>query len=227
MEELRRVSASDLVVKGIRSKIQRGELKIGDCLPPEFELAKELGVGRSSLREGIKILTAYGVVESHQGEGTFITDRVAENFFDFMGFFPSKENYAALLELRRILEVGNLLAVYDKIQPKTMEELERYVRVFKEKHKSIAEYVEADYGFHCVLLSISHNPMIDQINKMISNMRRELLFSLFTEEQVIQEAYEEHSKILEGIRAKDSQMCMSAMYQHIASTEREIKEMIH
>lgn len=93
MNETGRVSASDLVVNNIRSKIQRGELKVGDRLPVEADLARELNVGRSSLREGIKILTAYGVVESRQGEGTFITDNVASNFFEFIGLFPQQGEY--------------------------------------------------------------------------------------------------------------------------------------
>lgn len=134
MNETGRVSASDLVVNNIRSKIQRGELKVGDRLPVEADLARELNVGRSSLREGIKILTAYGVVESRQGEGTFITDNVASNFFEFMGFFPSKENTEYLIELRRVIEVGNIAAIYDRVTPQQYERLEKMVDVFDEEH---------------------------------------------------------------------------------------------
>ena len=89
MNETGRVSASDLVVNNIRSKIQRGELKVGDRLPVEADLARELNVGRSSLREGIKILTAYGVVESRQGEGTFITMWQAI-FLSLWAFSPAR-----------------------------------------------------------------------------------------------------------------------------------------
>ena len=134
MNETGRVSASDLVVNNIRNKIQRGELKVGDRLPVEADLAKELNVGRSSLREGIKILTAYGVVESRQGEGTFITDNVARNFFEFMGFFPSKENSEYLIELRRVIEVGNIAAIYDRVTPEQYNEIEQLVDVFEEEH---------------------------------------------------------------------------------------------
>lgn len=126
MNETGRVSASDLVVNNIRSKIQRGELKVGDRLPVEADLARELNVGRSSLREGIKILTTYGVVESRQGEGTFITDNVARNFFEYMGFFPSKENSEYLVELRRVIEVGNIAAIYDRVTPQQYDQLENW-----------------------------------------------------------------------------------------------------
>lgn len=224
MEGLGRVSASDLVVGHIREKIRRGELQVGDRLPAEAELARELNVGRSSLREGIKILAAYGVVEVRQGEGTFIVDRVAETFFDVMGFFSSKENYEMLLKLRRVLEVGNLLDIYDTVSPDELETLARYTEMFAEKH-TVKEYVEADYAFHSMLISISHNPMLDQMNKMLSNMRRDLLYRIFTREEVIREAYEEHGKILAGIRRKDLHGAMEAMYEHIATTLSEVKEM--
>ena len=58
-----RVSAPMQVMRAIRDAIRRGELKEGDKLPPENELAKQLKVGRSSFREGMRLLSAYGVVE--------------------------------------------------------------------------------------------------------------------------------------------------------------------
>lgn len=73
-----RVSAPMQVMRAIRDAIRRGELKEGDKLPPENELAKQLKVGRSSFREGMRLLSAYGVVEIRQGEGTFIINKTAE-----------------------------------------------------------------------------------------------------------------------------------------------------
>ena len=83
MSSVERVNATAQVVNTIKRMLQRGELKVGDRLPKEADLAIEIGVGRSSLREGMKILAAYGVVESRQGDGTFIVDNTAKNFFDF------------------------------------------------------------------------------------------------------------------------------------------------
>ena len=74
MPSIERINATSQVVNSIRAMIRKGELKVGDKLPKEADLAREIGVGRSSLREGMKILAAYGVVEPRQGEGTFIVD---------------------------------------------------------------------------------------------------------------------------------------------------------
>ena len=205
MNETGRVSASDLVVNNIRHKIQRGELvEVGDRLPVEADLAKELNVGRSSLREGIKILTAYGVVESRQGEGTFITDNVARNFFEFMGFFPSKENSECRTELRRVIEVGNIAAIYDRVTPEQSNEIEQLVDVFDEEH-TIDEYVEADYNFHNMLIEITGNPMLIQVNNMIAQMRRDLLYRMFSHPEIIQDARFSHRQIFRPPEGKRPQ----------------------
>ena len=83
-----RVSAPMQVMRAIRDAIRRGELKEGDKLPPENELAKQLKVGRSSFREGMRLLSAYGVVEIRQGEGTFIINKACD---------PAVESYSELL----------------------------------------------------------------------------------------------------------------------------------
>ena len=69
MAEIRKVqrgSMADQVVKNIREAIADGQWNVGDRLPNEQELAKQLGVGRSSVREGIRILAGYGLVETRQ-----------------------------------------------------------------------------------------------------------------------------------------------------------------
>src|SRR5499433_4108616 len=65
-------TSSEGVVKHLREMIHRGELRPGDRLPPERDLAKLLGVSRPTLRAGIRSLAAVGVLESRQGAGTFV-----------------------------------------------------------------------------------------------------------------------------------------------------------
>lgn len=217
MERMERVNATDLVVNYVKTAMQSGELKVGDKLPKESDIAQELGVGRSSLREGIKILNAYGVVESRQGEGTFIVDNRAKNFFEFLGFLPNKENMKRFLELRRVLEVGNIIFVCGKLKEKDFEELERLVAVLNQEC-SVEEYVAADKAFHSYLINFSGNPMITQVNNMITAMRGELLNSLFMHQKVIDEARDAHGKILTALKEQDVEKCIQMVVHHIDTT---------
>ena len=79
MKRISRDSTTKQVVDVFQSDLKAGRLKIGDKLPSEVELAKMLGIGRSSLREALRVLSVYGIVEARHGEGTFIVDnRAAE-----------------------------------------------------------------------------------------------------------------------------------------------------
>src|SRR5947208_11549048 len=74
VEPARRGQTSEEVVTQLRSMIHRGDLRPGDRLPPERDLAKLLGVSRPTLRAGIRSLAAVGVLQSRQGAGTFVVE---------------------------------------------------------------------------------------------------------------------------------------------------------
>src|SRR5919106_2530170 len=71
----RRGTTSEEVISQLREMIHRGDLRPGDRLPPERDLAKMLGVSRPTLRAGIRSLSAVGILQSKQGAGTFVAER--------------------------------------------------------------------------------------------------------------------------------------------------------
>lgn len=216
-----RVNATDIVVNSVKEALQTGKLHVGDRLPKEADMAKELGVGRSSLREGMKILAAYGVIESRQGEGTFVVDHCAQNFSEFLGFFPSQENRMPFLELRRVIEVGNILTIYDKVTEEDFIVLDKLVTVFDEKHPE-RDYVEADKQFHAYLLELTKNPMLTQISKLLENMRTELLWKLFEYKEIIEDARIAHHRILDALKSRDRVACAEAVLQHLDTTAKRV-----
>lgn len=214
---MERVNATDLVVAFFKKAIQTGELKAGDKLPKEADIAQKLGVGRSSLREGIKILNAYGVVESRQGEGTFIVDNKAEKVFDFLSFMPTKENQLYFLELRRVIEVGNIITIYNKLTSEDLSHLQKQVDVLGGENL-LSSYVAADKEFHSYLICFSKNPMIMQISDMLADMRTDLLERLFTHKSIVKDAYEAHTNILNALRKKDMNACVKSVTDHLDIT---------
>ena len=224
MKQTERVSATSYVVNSIRQSIQSGKLKIGDKLPREADMAEELGVGRSTLREAIKILNTYGVVESRQGEGTYIVDKIAQNFFEFMGFFPSKENDIHYLELRRVVEGGSMITIYNKLKEAELNELEKLVDIMNEKH-TIDEYVAADVAFHHTLIAYSQNPLLIQINNMLIHMRYDQLNRLFCYHEIVEDAYNEHGGIVQALRSGDLMQCINAVNNHLDKTSDSVKKL--
>ena len=95
-----RTGAVDQVIAYVRYAVKNGTYNVGDKLPNESELAATIGVGRSSLREGMRILATYGIVEIRQGDGTYIIDKTVERFLDFLGYIPSS-NLQDFIDLRK------------------------------------------------------------------------------------------------------------------------------
>src|SRR5213078_2569197 len=106
----RRGTTSEEVIAQLREMIHRGELRPGDRLPPERDLAKLLGVSRPTLRAGIRSLAAVGVLESRQGAGTFVVkgdespvlDSSSLSLMASLHGFTSEE----MFEARRALEMA-------------------------------------------------------------------------------------------------------------------------
>src|SRR5215471_13149987 len=101
------LSQTDVVIQEIKRLVLEGVLGPGSRLPIEKELAAKLGVSRGSLREGVRALVHLGVLETRQGDGTYVTELDASRLLSPLGFLaelPTPGNAAQLLGVRRILE---------------------------------------------------------------------------------------------------------------------------
>ena len=208
------VSATTQVVNAIRDAIRTGELKEGDKLPNETEMSKTLGVGRSSLREGMRILNAYGVVEIRQGEGTFIINKCAERVFEMLGFFSDDPTMQYLIELRHVIEMGSLKLIYDKITPEQCQKLKELSDAI-DYSKPTEKNIWVDKKFHELLIEITGNPLLIQIYTMLSKMQANLMSRLMCYEDVFMDASISHHKIIEAIMAKNEEGCVNAMEEHL------------
>ncbi|MFZ2853479.1 MAG: GntR family transcriptional regulator [Rhodocyclaceae bacterium] len=159
---------SDAVAASLESRILEGSLKPGDRLPPERELAIELGVSRPSLREAIQKLASKGMLQSRQGGGTYVTDRLESTFFDpwqdMMGAHPNLRE--DLLEFRRMIE-GQ--AAEWAAERATEADLTRLAQAFDAMNDAFdADNLEtrsiADIAFHQAIGEASHNALIGHLS---------------------------------------------------------------
>ena len=208
-----RMSAVDQVIAYVRHAVATGVYRVGDRLPNEAELAKVIGGGRSSLREGMRILAAYGMVEIRQGEGSFIIDKTAERFFDIMGYMQNSD-FQNFLELRRVIEVGAVANVYDKITAEDLDELQKLTDML-EYENGLEACVRADRDFHRKLVSYTGNPLLLQIEKMIYQTRSELLYKIMCYRDIVDGARIDHQKIVNALRARDMDQCLSMVMRHM------------
>lgn len=212
---IKRVSATTQVIETIKDSINSGKLKPGDKLPNEIDLARTLGVGRSSLREGIRTLSSFGLVEIKHGEGTFVADKYAERIFEFLGYDATPENISHILELRRVIEVGNMRVALSRITEDQLADLEKLVHAINPQNNTHDQAEKADRMFHETIVAMGGNPLLMEIYKMMSKMLSIVFGSLMQYEEVVVDAYKAHLDIFEMMKKRDIEGCVQSMHNHL------------
>lgn len=215
LETVKRVSATTQVIETIKSAIESGKLKVGDRLPNEMELAKSIGVGRSTLREGLRMLSSFGIVEIKHGEGTFVADKYAQRIFEFLGYESNKENIAYMLEVRKIIELASIRIAVNKASDEELNELAPLVEKISNVVGNATEAEAADRQFHERIVSLSGNPLLVEIYKMMSKMLSIVFHELMCHDEVAYDAHIYHMSIMEMLNRRNAEESVKAMESHL------------
>lgn len=212
-KKIKNKSVVQTVVDSITKVIISGELKPGDKIPTEMELAESFGVGRNSIREAIKILVYYGILEIRRAEGTFVCNGFNKIMIDPMVYgviLHQSEDYVNLMELREMMEVGVMRLAIDKYDEAELEKLHEKLEILKEEIEKGPDNIEnvfvADNVFHDTVSEMGHNPIVDRINNVVREMTYKMRYSSvknMLKSGRGQELFEAHEKIYEKIRDRD------------------------
>lgn len=174
LKSLKSESVVQRVINSLTDGMISGELKPGDKLPTEPELAAAFGVARTSVREATKILTYLGVLESRRSEGTFVAEGFRESMIDPMiyGIILNKDDdFNSLMELRELTEVGILRLAMFKQTPAGLqqveEQLERFADALEQGIGAETQVFEIDDEFHNAVSALCKNALVDKINRVV------------------------------------------------------------
>ncbi len=197
---------------------------VGSKLPNEFELGKRFGVGRSTIREAVKLLSSRGILEVKRGSGTYVV-RLTPIDQDPLGLQQIKNKVKLAMDLadvRLLLEPGiaELAAIHA-----TQEELillGRLCREVEQKIEAKEDHTEADIAFHTAIARCSGNTVVEQLMPMIDTAV--MTFVQVTHKQLIQETIKTHRAILDAITERDVIGARTAMEMHLIFNRNKIKE---
>ena len=215
--QIRRSTTSEMVIDEILKGVNSKQLKPGDKLPPERNLAKLFGVGRSSIREAFRALVIVGCLEIMPGKGTFIRKNInASNLFlSDLENILKEEDILDLLEMREMLECQLLQFVVDRANSEHLNHIRKTVKRMKESSHNIQNFYDADLDFHVALAEASGNRMLPKIMKIIVKMvhkrYRVMSESLMIPKKSIQTAEQIVSYITKG----DVKNAAESMREHI------------
>jgi GntR family transcriptional regulator, transcriptional repressor for pyruvate dehydrogenase complex len=206
------------IVQQIEESILKGDLKPGDQLPAERELAQRFGVSRTAVREAVKALREKGLVEAYSGRGTFITDGTSQavrQSFDLMVKIGQPEGSTHLAEVRAILEPEIAALAASRAQESDLVVLREAVAVMDRAQRDPDAYIEADLDFHLALAEAAGNPLILSLIDSIVGLLREQRMRIFNVAGGPERGQFHHKRILEAMERRDPEKAREAMRAHL------------
>lgn len=198
-------SAVDEVVRQIREMIADEGLKVGDSLPTERELCATFNASRNTVREAMRILKAYGLVEVRPKVGATITDnRMARAFelFSFNTMEVSRKTFSDVQSFRDLLEVGSADQIMEKLKTRDVDDLHR-INVQLADFHDLREASEVDYAFHVRLISILDNTAILDVFSVMKPVILRIMQKGKTRRTFKTETYHEHEGVIQALDARD------------------------
>jgi GntR family transcriptional repressor for pyruvate dehydrogenase complex len=214
---------SDAVAASLERRILEGSLRPGDRLPPERELAIELGVSRPSLREAIQKLASRGLVQSRHGGGTYVTDRLESSFVDpwqdMLGEHPNLRE--DMLEFRRMLEGQAAEWAAERATEADQACLDQAFAALGDAF--LADDLErrsrADIAFHQAVGEASHNVLVGHLSAALLRLMHDNIRLNLGELQRVPAAgsllMRQHAAIHAAIRERKPQAARAAAETHI------------
>jgi GntR family transcriptional regulator, transcriptional repressor for pyruvate dehydrogenase complex len=206
------------IVAQVEESIHKGDLKPGDQLPPERELAEQFGVSRTAVREAVKALREKGLVEAYPGRGTFITDGTSYTIRQSLDRMmrTGNEGFAFLAEVRQILEPEIAALATSRADEEDLEAMRQQVAVMDAAAKDDPDtFIEADLDFHLALAEAAANPIILSLIDSIVGLLREQRMGIFQVEGGPERGQYHHKKILEAVEHRDAAGAREAMRAHL------------
>jgi GntR family transcriptional repressor for pyruvate dehydrogenase complex len=214
----------DRVVSEIQSLIVSGRLEAGVKLPPERELAEELGVSRTVVREAVRILVAKGLLETKPGVGTIVrqvtTDQVVEPLSLLLRTQGGPIPIEHLDQVRHILEVEIAGLAAMQATEEDVAELKRVMVGLEAIRDDSEAFAAGDADFHRALAQTTHNPLLMILLDSIRDLMQEVRALVARYPDLADRVMPDHYKVLERVIAEDVEGARQAMAEHLEHARR-------
>lgn len=223
---------SEEIIEQFKGLLSNGELKPGDELPSERELAESIGVSRPPLREALNALQAMGFVEIRPRSKIIVkslTQRPVEDPLSLL-IAEDQEKFFELLDIRRAMESWAAFNAAKQATESDIQRLEKIIARDQQNLKKNRDDAKTDADFHIAIALAAHNTVLSHLTASCYNilwstqkMSREQLFKKRKNKQHIAE---QHMRIFNAIRDRNPELASREARRHIDFVETELRELM-
>lgn len=205
------------VANQIENLITSGQIKPGERLPSERDLAARFEVSRPTIREAMIALEIAGLVEIRTGSGIYVLDQVEKQEIGLRDEGPGPFE---ILEARRLLEAETVALAAARITKQQLSELESALQEMEREDSEGSVTEQADQRFHCIIAEASQNSALAATVSWLWQLRNRseisTLFHQRVREHGVHPSVDEHRRILSALKIRDPLAAKSAMQAHIS-----------
>ncbi|MFF7392159.1 FadR/GntR family transcriptional regulator [Streptomyces scabiei] len=224
------MSLTDKAIERIRELIRTGELPPGSKLPPEPDLAAQLGLSRNLAREAVKALAVARVLEVKRGDGTYVTSLQASVLLEGLGGAVELLQADAgalldLMEVRRLLEPAATGVAATRITGEQLAGVKTHLDAMREARDDVELLNAHDAAFHRAVVEATGNESLLALLEGVSGRTlRARIWRGRVDAQVAARTVMEHEAIYEALAARDATLSQAAALLHVSSTEQWLRE---
>lgn len=222
---------SEEIVEQIKELISAGDLKPGEKIPSERDLAVMLGVSRPSVREAIMVLDAMGLVEARQGGGTYVRSLTSAALSDPLTALV-EENPAllhALVEVRMGLETWSAHLAAARATDEDIQRMRDLLAIMEKQAAQGGWDAEVDSQFHYAITAATHNTLqmhvLNTIHSLFHKTIQVALTEFYRKAGMVELLLDQHRAIYQAIAERDPDKAREAMFRHISLVEDKMSQL--
>jgi DNA-binding FadR family transcriptional regulator len=205
----------------IKRTITDNQMQPGDMLPPEGQIAQDLGVSRGSVREAVKALESLGIVEVRHGNGVFVRAFNFDSFLDLLsyGLVFDHSRIAEVLQIRKWLELAAIGEATQRIDPGEIAQIEEVLDRWDGKAAAGELTSDEDRAFHRMLYSSLGNQSLNALLDTFWLVFHAVPVRSITTDLQPTTTLQDHREILAALRRRDAPLARQRIQDHFRNLE--------
>lgn len=217
------MALTDEAIARLRKMIQSGELPPGARLPPEHQLAAQMGISRSGVREAVKVLESARVLDVRRGDGTYVTSLAPALLLQGLGFaveLLQGDTLLEVMEVRRLLEPAATALAASRITDEQLAELGNLLDQMRASAGDAEQLMHYDIAFHRAVVNATGNETLTSLLDGLSGRTvRARIWRGLVLGNVTQNTINEHEAIYLALKARDQPLATAAAHMHVNTSE--------